>query len=412
MLTIETAALIMVAGLPAGTAEADDLSRWVERARRADAELRADDDRLRFRHNIVHVIKLWQSAVGRAGGEARVSLLEREADAWALLAHWSGRADDARRAAAERAEAEAARQAVGARTAEADRSPGGVPAAAAAADFVQSAPTRARPDPRGTSYAPDAACVTAPRDPLTVHTIVVDPGHGGDDEGAENLDGVLEKDVNLALALELAARLEDFCVVLTRQDDDFVSLADRVRLANEVQGDLFVSVHANGSPHREFHGVETYVLATDASRYATRLRHREDEHHRHHGLAPAPSSDPSWNQDVRLLLADLAMRGATRDARRLAERVQAAVVERLRERHPRTKDLGVKSALFYVLLGARMPSILVEAGFMTHSEEGRRLATQAHREQVARGMADAIRAFAAERDGRETGREALFVTTR
>jgi N-acetylmuramoyl-L-alanine amidase len=324
----------------------------------------------------------------------------READAWALLAHWSGRSDDARRADAERAEATAAQAALSVSDGP------GVPARKEALSEASTEARRARSTAR---YGADAPCLDAPRDPLSVHAIVLDPGHGGDDEGAVNGDGVLEKDVNLALAVELATRLEDFCVVLTRHDDDFVSLADRVRLANEVGADLFVSVHANGSPHREFHGVETYVLATEARRYSTRLREREAEHH---GLAPSPSSDPRWHQDVRLLLADLAMRGATDDARRLAERVQASVVERLREEHPNTRDLGVKSALFYVLLGARMPSILVEAGFMTHPEEGRRVATSTYREQVARGMADAIRAFAADRAGRGAHSETLFATSR
>jgi N-acetylmuramoyl-L-alanine amidase len=385
---------------------ADSLRAWRTRAEREDAALRADEDRLRYRHNIIHVIKLWQSAVKRAEGAERVELLEREAEAWALLAHWSGRTDDARRAEAEREEAAAARSAQRAAargsTSGSDEAPeDAVAGVEALASDLEAALARRPPDiDLARRFGPDAPCVRASRDPLAVHTIVVDPGHGGDDEGAENRDGMFEKHVNLAIAAELAMRLEGFCVVMTRTDDTFVSLADRVRIANSVGADLFVSVHANGSPRRDFHGVETYVLDTDARRYAPRLRQREADLH---GEAPPPGRDPHWDRDLRLLLADLAMRGATRDARRLAERVQSSLVERLRERHPDTKDLGVKSALFYVLLGARMPSILVESGFMTHPEEGRRMAQPAHREQVARGIADGVRAFAADRAHRAPG---------
>lgn len=440
-----TAALIAsVFATSAVPARADNQAAkaWAARAERAEQALRGDESKLRLRHHIIHVIKLWQSAANRADGELKAHLLEREAEVWGLLAHWSGRSDDARRARQEREEAES----FAARLTAEPRPPIPEPATETISEPAQTAERTERIDRteraeriEGTERAErtdrpqtehiaepaapaealeavattevqvpsvtaaDAAryrprdCTPSDADPLAVRTVVIDPGHGGEDEGARNRDGVWEKDVNLDIAVRVAQQLEGFCVILTRWDDTFVSLADRVRIANEARADLFISVHANGSHRADFHGVETYVLDVDTRRYQTRLRGRELELH---GEAPPVGEDPHWHRDVHLLLADLAMRGATRDARRLAERVQSAVVGRLRERHPETKDLGVKSALFYVLLGARMPSVLVETGFMTNPAEGRRLARAEHQVQVAEAIADGIRAFAHDRSVR------------
>jgi len=384
------AAFSATVGAPAPADAGDDA--WWQRAARAESALRADEAKLRFRHHIVHVIKLWQTAVRHAEGPERVEALKREARVWALLAHWSGRSDDAARASAERREARAAEA-----EARAPADPSVDALASTLASTLEELGSEAEDLER---FAPRPACLPVDDDALALRTVVIDPGHGGDDEGASNRDGVLEKDVNLAVAVGVAERLDDLCVVLTRRSDDFVSLADRVRIANEMRADLFVSIHANGSPRTDLHGVETYVLATDGRRYSGRLRDREAELH---GLAPPPEADPHWSRDLRLLIADLAMRGATREARRLAARVQSHLVRGLRRHAPDTRDLGVKSALFYVLLGARMPSILVEMGFMTHPREGRRLARPAHQTRVARAIVAGVREFARGRAGPRRG---------
>jgi N-acetylmuramoyl-L-alanine amidase len=228
-----------------------------------------------------------------------------------------------------------------------------------------------------------------------VQTIVIDPGHGGEEEGARGPDGLLEKDVNLAIAKRIKRQLQgSFRILLTREDDRTLSLAERSRFANEAEADLFVSIHANGHTQRRFHGIETYVLAVDAPRYGPRLRHREALH----AATVGSDADPALRQDLRVLLADLAMRGATAQSRMLAERVQARLVNRLRDSYDDVVDLGVKSALFYVLLGTRMPSILVETGFLTHPEEGARLGTRKYRRQVAVAVAEAIREHVGHRE--------------
>ncbi len=416
--------LLMATSARAGTPDA--LEARI-RAQRADNEIRNDEAKLRYRHHILKVVRLWQNAVRVSEGPGRLDAMKGEADAWALLAHWSGRTDDDRRARraraavrragrAGRAEAETADRPRSARVPPADEErrerpmgsetrPRAILVSHGPVDIIGPPPTvppmqelqrlldQTRTQTEGTGDATDVVCGPHPDQPHLVRTIVIDPGHGGEEEGARNIDGVCEKDVNLAIALELERRLRGFCIVMTRRSDTDVSLADRVRIANDAEADLFVSVHVNGSSHREFSGVETYVLATDARRYAGRL---EDREHRQHGVGPQLNRDPRWEQDVRLLLADLAMRNATREALSLAETVQASVVRRLSVPVP-VKDLGVKSELFYVLLGARMPSILVEAGFMTHPVEGRRLARPKVQGQIARGIADGIREYVVRR---------------
>lgn len=388
----------------------------VEAAARADRRLRAHPDKLRFRHHIERQLRRWD----RARRIARGTRWERAAArgkvrGLALLAHWSGLRSDARRA----------------RRAEAwfrDRWPEGPPTGdrtapgpveRATAERVPSASTRRDAGPetlRKARSIPDPVPVPAPASPpaaearaepaadsvsasaaelFRVQTIVIDPGHGGEEEGARGPDGLLEKDVNLAIAKRIKRQLQgSFRILLTREDDRTLSLAERSRFANEAEADLFVSIHANGHTQRRFHGIETYVLAVDAPRYGPRLRHREALH----AATVGSDADPALRQDLRVLLADLAMRGATAQSRMLAERVQARLVNRLRDSYDDVVDLGVKSALFYVLLGTRMPSILVETGFLTHPEEGARLGTRKYRRQVAVAVAEAIREHVGHRE--------------
>jgi len=223
-----------------------------------------------------------------------------------------------------------------------------------------------------------------------IRRVVVDAGHGGHDTGAIGPSGVREKDVTLAMARRLSERLRatGFEVVLTRSDDRYLALDERTAAANRARGDLFVSLHANAHPRRDQAGVETYVLDVAHDRYAKRLAARENG-------ALADEGEPSSEApEVRMILADLDAKASAEPSRRLAAGVQRELTGGIRAHFGEVRDLGVKSALFYVLLGARMPAVLVETSFISNRAEERRLASPRFQDEVARGVARAVKAFA------------------
>jgi N-acetylmuramoyl-L-alanine amidase len=218
---------------------------------------------------------------------------------------------------------------------------------------------------------------------IKVHRVVIDPGHGGHDTGAIGHEGTREKDAALAISRRLfellsASGLE---VILTRHDDSFVRLEDRARLANEARGDLFVSIHCNSAPTRRLRGVETYTLNTSGDRYSIRLAAREN------------ASSGRSISDLQYILADLATKANTFESAQLASRVQQSLISHLRAKHRGVQDLGTKEALFYVLLGVRMPAILVETSFLSNPEEEKRLSSKSYQGDVAAAIAAGIRDF-------------------
>lgn len=249
---------------------------------------------------------------------------------------------------------------------------------------------------------------------VRVRRVVIDPGHGGKDTGAIGKAGVREKDVNLSIALALGAALEKRLgveVIYTRNKDHFITLSRRVQIAHAADADLLISVHANAHKNRKLSGIETYYLNTTSSGYANRLAQRENSQHFDESHLDAPDPEESATEaessvlpsgalgrDLRLLLADLAMRSATEDSKHLAGLVQSRLVKSASEEHPGVRDLGVKHALFFVLLGARMPSILIETGFLSHPEEERRLGSRAYQRTLAEAIARAVERFAEERN--------------
>ena len=223
---------------------------------------------------------------------------------------------------------------------------------------------------------------------LKMRRVVIDPGHGGRDTGAIGPHGVREKDVALAIARDLAQRLRalGFTVILTRKDDSYVSLDERTRIANQARADLFVSVHCNAARRRTLSGVETWTLNVSSDRYSTRL-------------ATFENADAERTvSDLRLILADLATRANASDARDFAQSVQGSLVRNLRARVGRVPDHGVKQALFYVLLGARMPAILVETGFISNPAEEARLRSRKYQTGAAEAIARGLKEFV---DGRQ-----------
>ncbi len=227
-----------------------------------------------------------------------------------------------------------------------------------------------------------------------VRRVIVDAGHGGHDTGAIGPTRVREKDVTLAIAKRVSARLRarGFEVVLTREDDRYVPLEERTAIANARHGDLFLSIHANAHPRRDRRGVETYVLNVADDRYAARLAARENG---------ALADDAG--QEVRRILADLDAQSSAEPSRRLAQAVQRQVCAGIRGRVGDVRDLGVKGALFYVLLGARMPAVLLEASFLSNRTEERRLQSAGFQDEVAASVARAVDDFA-KREGRLASR--------
>jgi N-acetylmuramoyl-L-alanine amidase len=223
---------------------------------------------------------------------------------------------------------------------------------------------------------------------LKFRRVVIDPGHGGHDNGTVGEDGTKEKDVALGIAKKLRSVLTDqgLEVVLTRETDRFVRLEERTRIANAARGDLFISVHCNSLPQRHIRGIETYTLNLASDRYGIRLAAREN------------ATSEKGMSDLRFLLADLATRANTEESVRLATQVQSGLVGSLRSKDKKLRDLGTKEALFYVLLGTKMPAILVETGFLSNPEEEKRLASPGYQEDVARSIASGIQDFLGHRD--------------
>ncbi|WP_223631723.1 N-acetylmuramoyl-L-alanine amidase [Corallococcus sp. EGB] len=222
---------------------------------------------------------------------------------------------------------------------------------------------------------------------LKVRRVVIDAGHGGHDSGAIGKAGTKEKDVALAISKKVADGLREkgLEVVLTRDDDTFIRLEDRAKLANEAHGDLFISVHCNSAATHKLRGIETYTLNTSADRYSIRLAAREN------------ASSEKGISDLQFILADLATKANTEESSRLANAVQHSLVTGLSSQYDGIKDLGHKEALFYVLLGAKMPAILVETSFLSHAEDEKRLASERYQDEVAKNIVLGVEEFLGDR---------------
>lgn len=208
--------------------------------------------------------------------------------------------------------------------------------------------------------------------------IVLDPGHGGADPGAQGVNGILEKDIVLAIAQRLKRRLEESSnakVLLTRETDATRTLAERTAFANANSADLFVSIHANADRSGELQGIETYTLNNSNDRATIRLAKMEN----------GPSVRVGRG-DLSFILSDMVQSGKEEESNALAERLHSRVLARLRSRYTDVHNLGVKKGPFYVLVGAYMPCVLVETSFLSHPVEGKRLGTTAYQHDIAEGL--------------------------
>lgn len=229
--------------------------------------------------------------------------------------------------------------------------------------------------------------------------IVIDPGHGGNDLGTTFQIGSgagsrkwAEKDLTLLLAKKFAEvlRERDHRVVLTRTTDEDIPVTDRTQVANRLKADLFVSLHLNSMPpgSRVPEGLETYVLNNATDRGSKRLADLENA-----VLKGSVAKTQGESSDVSLILKDLILDANSEKSRRLACLVQEGLLGAYEPKFRKKKDRGVKQALFYVLLGADMPSVLVELGFLAHPLDRGFLESEAGKTKLARGFADALERF-------------------
>ena len=216
---------------------------------------------------------------------------------------------------------------------------------------------------------------------LCVKTIVVDPGHGGRDPGARGPAGTREKDVVLGIAKRLARILkkELGCrVIMTRRSDRYLPLTQRTAIANANKADLFISIHANAAPTRRLRGIETYFLNFALDEDAMRVAAREN------------ATSKKRISELKSILNDILKNSKVKESSRLAKKVQYNLVRTLKRRYKNVRNLGVKQAPFFVLIGARMPSILVETSFISNPQEERRLRSSAYQDALARGIAKGV----------------------
>jgi N-acetylmuramoyl-L-alanine amidase len=218
---------------------------------------------------------------------------------------------------------------------------------------------------------------------LGISRIVIDAGHGGHDPGAEGAS-VAEATVVLDVALRLEKLLlkqPGVEVVLTRRTDVFVPLEERTAIANREQADLFLSIHANASRDKKARGIETYFLNFATTPDAEVVAARENA-----------ASERTMNSLADIVKA-ITLNNKLDESRTFASLVDKALVRRLRTTNKRLKDHGVKQAPFVVLIGASMPSVLVEISFITNKQEGQLLRSAAYRQRVAEALAEGIRQY-------------------
>jgi N-acetylmuramoyl-L-alanine amidase len=235
-----------------------------------------------------------------------------------------------------------------------------------------------------------------------IHTIVIDPGHGGGETGAIGPGGIQEKELTLELARSLAARLGRLGVqtVLTRNDDVTLQLDNRPAIANQNKADLFISIHLNSSLGANAYGAETYFLSPQATDpRAARSAAAENAPPAAGSTATRPGAagaagGAGEQRDVDLILWELAQSRHMAESQRLANLIQGEFNQELQ-----LKDRGVKQAPFRVLVGAAMPAVLVELGFISNPDEEKKLQDPAYQAQLIEALARAVARYKAAVEG-------------
>ena len=219
---------------------------------------------------------------------------------------------------------------------------------------------------------------------LGIRSIVIDPGHGGFDPGCLDGAGLQEKDLTLDISLKLrdiiraSTKLD---VIMTRETDILVPLETRTVVANQHRADLFVSIHVNAFPDKRRQGVETFYLNFSTDPRVNELAAREN------------FTTTKTIGEMDKIIRKIVQNSKIIESRDLAEKIQGSLVKDLSSQYADVKDLGTKGGPFWTLIGAEMPSILVEVSHISNPKEAQRLRDDAYRRQIARGIFDGLMAY-------------------
>ncbi len=220
---------------------------------------------------------------------------------------------------------------------------------------------------------------------LKVGRVVLDPGHGGHDTGTVGPDGLREKDLVLDIAKRLGALIEERLgseVIYTRTDDTFVPLERRTEIANEAKADLFLSIHANSSTLHSVAGVETYYLNFTTSRAALEVAAREN------------AGSQKTIYELQDLLEKIALKDKVEESREFATRIQSALFSASAKGDPKARDRGIRKAPFVVLIGATMPSVLSEIGFISNAHDESIMKRAEYRDRLAEALYKGLAGYA------------------
>ena len=216
-------------------------------------------------------------------------------------------------------------------------------------------------------------------------TIIIDPGHGGKDPGAIGYRGTKEKDITLDVAKRLVKKIErnmNINTILTRDEDIFIRLQDRTKLANSNNGKLFISIHANSAEDRRANGFETYMIGMNKNAAAVRTAAREN------AVLDLEGGSTTKLTDEALIKVTIAQSGFANGSEKFAALVQEEMNKRLQ-----SKDRGIKQAGFYVLAYASMPNVLIELGYISNPAEEKKLKSSQYRDILATSIYRAIERY-------------------
>ncbi len=244
---------------------------------------------------------------------------------------------------------------------------------------------KTKPSPARTKNTDVTPGALAKQLALGVRRIVIDPGHGGHDFGAPGyFKGVYEKNIVLQIARKLAKKIRKKLgieVVFTRNSDRYLSLENRTAIANTKNADLFISIHTNSAKNRHAYGMETYFLNLAMDNDAILVAAREN------------ATSTKHISDLERILIDLMHSAKVNESSRLAGYVQESLYQHMKRRYKRIKNKGVKQAPFYVLLGAQMPSILIETSFISNARECKRLLNDNYQEHLVDAIVKGIKYY-------------------
>ncbi len=216
---------------------------------------------------------------------------------------------------------------------------------------------------------------------LGIQTVVIDPGHGGQDPGCISRRGNREKDIVLDVGLELKNLLtagKGLNVVMTRESDVYIPLENRTVIANQKKADLFISIHANAHRNRKRQGVETFFLNFSPDPQVNEIAAREN------------ATSTKTIGEMKDTIMKIVRNSKIVESRDLAEKIQKNLVKCLSQKYGAVQNLGVKGGPFWVLIGGEMPSVLVEISHLSNPQEEERLRSPAYRKQVALGIYEGI----------------------